>query len=249
MIVLRLRPRLAERERVEPLGRRRSETSKSEAWVAEHAAVVGRVLPDAEQEAVADGVQVGRVAADLELPAHHRARGRGEVEGVERVDLAEGDDVARVADEADGVHPLALPEAADAAERDERAAARSERRDDRLALAARPPHHVGRSVLATRRTPSRSESDHWFRSTPGTEPVPTVVGLGRARDVEAMDRGRRVRRRPRAVGTQVPPLGGDIEARRRGVDGAAVRDDRIRVDGVEAAVGVDRHHRDQPEAR
>ena len=106
-------------------------------------------------------MQVGRVAGDLQLAEHARLRGVGEVDRVERVDLLERDDVARVADEADGVDALALAEPADPADLDERAVGRAQRRQGRLALAARAPPR-GRSVLTTRSTPRYSESDHWL---------------------------------------------------------------------------------------
>ena len=69
-----------------------------------------------EQQVLADRVQVGRVAGDLQLAEHARALRVGEVERVERVDLAERDDVADVADEAHRVDALALAEPADAAD-------------------------------------------------------------------------------------------------------------------------------------
>ena len=101
------------------------------------AAVVGRLLADAEQQVVADRVQVGGVAGDLQLADDARAVGIGEVDRVERVGLAERDDVADVADEADGVDPLAAAEPADLAALDEVAAALAKRRD--LALGLRRP--------------------------------------------------------------------------------------------------------------
>ena len=82
---------------------------------AERAAFLVRVLADAEQQVVADRVQVRRVAGDLQLAEHARLLRVGEVERVERVDLPERDDVADVAGEANGVDALALPELADPA--------------------------------------------------------------------------------------------------------------------------------------
>ena len=34
-----------------------------------------------------------------------------------------------------------------------------------------PPDKIGRSVVASRRTPFDSDSDHWLRRTPGTLPL------------------------------------------------------------------------------
>ena len=129
-------------------------------------AVRGRVLPDAQQQVVADRVQVGRVAGDLQLPAHARARRVGEVERVERIDLAERDHVAGVVDEAHGVDPLAAAQAADGAEPHEPAVAVGERGDQALRVVAESPS-------CSRRAARRwySESANWLSSSPGTVPV------------------------------------------------------------------------------
>ena len=82
---------------------------------------------------------------DLELSEHGRPRRPGEVEGVERVDAPKRDHVPDVAREADGVDPLALPEAAHTGESDERAVLLPERRDEALALLLRarvPPRRL-----------------------------------------------------------------------------------------------------------
>ena len=55
MVVLRLRPRLAERKRVEPARAAQVGDVEERGLGTEHPAVVGRVLPDPEQETVADG--------------------------------------------------------------------------------------------------------------------------------------------------------------------------------------------------
>ena len=138
---------------------RRSETSKIELRP-ERAAVLVRVLTDAEQQVLADRVQVGRIAGDLQLAEHARPL-RREVERVERVDLAEGDDVAGVADEADGVDALALAELADPARLDEGAAGRAQGGQERLGLAARAP--PGQALGADDAEDAAcSESDHWL---------------------------------------------------------------------------------------
>ena len=154
------------------VGLRRSETSKIESCVPVRAPLLVRVLADAEQQVLADRVQVGGVAGDLQLAEHARALRLREVERVERVDLAEGDDVAGVADEADGVDALALAEPADPAR-----PGRGGRRDGRSVVrndsVSRPsPHQAGLSVLTTRSTPRYSESDHWLSRKPETLPLP-----------------------------------------------------------------------------
>ena len=88
-----------------------SETSNSETWVPVVRPWPVARLADADQQVVADGLEVGREAGDLQLAAHRGVRRVAEVERVERVDLAEGDDVAAVADEADGVDALAAARA------------------------------------------------------------------------------------------------------------------------------------------
>jgi hypothetical protein len=74
------------------------------------------VLADAEQQVVGDRVQVGGVAEDLQLADDAGLGLLGQVQRVERVDLAERHDVALVAREAHGVDALALAQAVGAAE-------------------------------------------------------------------------------------------------------------------------------------
>ena len=57
--------------------------------------------------------------------------GSGQVDDVQRVDLAEGDDVGELLDEANGVDPLAQADAADLADH-RQATAVGEHRDDAL---------------------------------------------------------------------------------------------------------------------
>src|SRR6266550_6620132 len=92
-------------------------------------------------------MQVGGVAGDRQRPEHLRVRGIGDVDRVQRVDLLERDDVAVAADEAYSVDALALSEPAELADLVELAAARAERRQERLAVAgpvAPPGGRVGR---------------------------------------------------------------------------------------------------------
>ena len=143
VVVLGLRPAAAEPLGVEP--RRLAQVGDVEDRELRplRAPVVVRVLADAEQQVLADRVQVGGVAGDLQLAEHARPLGLREVERVERIDLAEGDDVAGVADEAHRVDALALAEAADAAGLDEVAAGGAQRRQVRLGLAAVRPTTPG----------------------------------------------------------------------------------------------------------
>ena len=248
VVALRLRPALPEDDAREPFRLAEVGDVEERRLRADHPAFVGRVLPDPEQEVAAERVQVGRVAADLQLAADDGPRGGREIECVERIDLPEGDDVPDVADEANGVDALALAEPADLPERDERIAALAERRDGRLALGrlVAPPHgELGAGdpqdpvLLGDRPLPEEGPRDDAARP---------VVRLRRARDVEAVDRRRR-RCGNGASGLEplVPALGRDVEARRRGVDDPPVRHHGVRVERVEAAVDVDRQHRDQPE--
>ena len=61
-------------------------------------------------------MQVRRVAEQVDRAEHPRPLGIGQPDRVERVDLAERDDVADVAQEAHREDALALAEAADAAD-------------------------------------------------------------------------------------------------------------------------------------
>ena len=131
-----------------------------------------RVLADAEQQILADGMQVRRVAGDLQLAEHARPVRVREIDRVERVDLPERDHVADVADEAHGVDALALAEPADAPGLDERARRAGAASSARTRSRRPAPHHAGASVLTTRSTPRCSESDHWLRRKPLTLPLP-----------------------------------------------------------------------------
>ena len=68
-------------------------TSNRLSWVPVVRSILGGVLADTEQQAVADRVQVRRVAGDLQLALAAKDFGIGQVEHVERVGLAERDDV------------------------------------------------------------------------------------------------------------------------------------------------------------
>ena len=245
MILLGLRPPLAERERVEAPRAPEVGDVEERRLRPEHPAVVGRVLADPQQEVVAHGMQVGRVAEDLQLAPHDRT-GRRQVDHVERVDLAERDDVAHVPDEPHRIDALALAKPADAAERHE-GAGPVPSVVTVVSLSVRgPPDQVGTSVLATRRTPFRSESDHWLRSTPGRSRSPRSASGPGSRCRTCGSRWTPSRVEPSAP---VEALGRDVEARPAGVHDPSVGDDRVRVDRVEPALDVDRQHGHQAEAR
>ncbi len=93
------------------------------------------VLTDAEQEPLADRVQVGGVAGDLQLTREPRLGRVAEVDGVERIDLAEGHQVADVVEEPHRVDLLVGPEATELTGPDELVAALGEDGDEALALA------------------------------------------------------------------------------------------------------------------
>ena len=139
---------------------------------AEGLAPLGGVLADAQQQVAAHGVEVGRVAADLQLSAHPRGSRVGEVHGVEGIDLAEGHDVADVVDEAHGIDALALAESTHLAEPGEAVApagpawSRSSDPRFRCRRARSEPR-----LLATRSTPPRSDIAHWLSRKPGTVPL------------------------------------------------------------------------------
>ena len=160
-----------------------SETSKSETCVPSRHALRRRVLPDADQLVLADRVQVGRVAEDLQLAGHARVRRVGEVERVERIGLAEGHDVAAVADEAHGVDALAAAEAADLPGLLEPAAVGREHGDVALALAG-----VGRGGGRAQHAlvlGERELVEQLARDLPARAVVRALVAV----DVEAVDRG------------------------------------------------------------
>src|SRR5690606_41614609 len=88
-----------------------------------------------DQAAVTGGVQVGGVAGDLQLAGDARVGRVREVDRVEGVGLAEGDDVADVAEEPHRVDRLAPAQARHGADRLELAVAGGEHDD--LALGGR----------------------------------------------------------------------------------------------------------------
>ena len=127
---------------------------------------------DPEQQPRADRVEVRRVAGDLQLAGDARVGRIGQVEHVQRVDLAERDHIARVADEPDPEDPLVDAEPGDHTDLDELAAGEPEGRDSALTGGRPRVEPAGSVVLATRSTPSCSDNENWLRRWPCTRPEP-----------------------------------------------------------------------------
>ena len=77
----------------------------------------------------------------MQLAAHDGMRGVRQIDDVQRVDLAEGDDVGELLDEANGVDPLAEADAAHLADHRQATVVLGEHRDRALrrGLGAAPP--------------------------------------------------------------------------------------------------------------
>ena len=111
----------------------RSVTLNSPAW-APHLPLLALQLAQAEEAVLAERVEVRRVARDLERAHQHRLVGVGEVDGVERVDLAEGDDDREGVEPADRLDLLADAEVVEAPGLDQVVALLAEG-DDRVEVA------------------------------------------------------------------------------------------------------------------
>ena len=149
-------------------------------------ALLGGVLADAQQSAVAQGVEVGRVAEDLQLAPAAGGGRVGQVDRVQRVGLAERHHVADLADEAHAVDALASAEPADLAHLGQLAVLLGQHGDEALRrrLRGRPgvaepgtvvigttgPPQDGPSVVATRRLPWCSDIEKSFMRWPRTPP-------------------------------------------------------------------------------
>ena len=168
----------------------------------------GRVLAHPEQQPVPERVQVGGVARDLELADHARLRRVGEVERVERVDLAEGHDEARVAHVAHGVDPLALAEPADLADLHEPPVALLQRAHGAAAArGAVPRRHRGRrdaqrALVLGQRPLVEQVAGHLAASRRSSSPRPSRsrTRAGRWRTGRGSRRGRR--RAPASAGSR-----------------------------------------------
>ena len=206
----------------------------------------GALAADAEQLVLADRVQVGGVARDLQLAGDPR-RGRvGEIERVQRVGLAERDDVAALAHEAHAVDPLALlAEAGDGPDLDEPRAVLAQHAD--AARARRVPRcllgrgHAQVAVVLGERVVVEDEA----RDGAGR----AVDGLRRVGHVEAVDLG------PQALGRLAAELerahvaaARDVQAAGRAVDDLGAGHHAVAVERVHAAVEVDGQDREHVEA-
>lgn len=142
------------------VGWARSDTSKSDTLVPCTRPWSVASWPDADHEVVVDGVEVARVAGDLQLAEHLLGRrGVGEIDGVEGVGLAEGDEVGDVARVAHRVDPFAPTEVTDLADLLELVAQLSAA--SWLTELASAPHGTP-LVVAARSTPSCSLIENWF---------------------------------------------------------------------------------------
>ena len=242
--------RLAERVLVEPLRRAQVGHVEQRELRALRLPLLVRVLAEAEQQVVPDRVQVRREAEDLQLAAHPRLLRVGEVERVERVDLAEGDDVALLAEEAHGEDAFAAPESADPSDFIQLLA---EDRHEALALAllrVRAPwrlvgrRHPQEAVVLRQRELVQHEAAHLTRGA-------VVRRLGVA-DREPVDRREAagVHLLVRVAHGRVEPLlGRDEQAALRRVDRLRVGHERVGVDRLQAPVEADRQHGEHPRAR
>ena len=77
-------------------------------------------------------MEVAGEAGNLEFADDARVLGISEIEGVEGVDLAEGDDIAHIADEANRLDSFAVAQVADAADLDQFAVGLAQNPDERL---------------------------------------------------------------------------------------------------------------------
>ena len=213
---------------------------------AEGLAPLGGVLAHAQQQVAAHGVEVGRVAADLQLSAHPRVARVGEVHGVEGIDLAEGHDVADVVDEAHGIDALALAEPAHLAEPGEAVLPAGQRGHEALALglAAAEP---GRSLAARDpQHPAALGHRPLVEQEAGHRAAGAVGRLSGVRGVELVDR-----RAPVDVllrrGLRDEALRGHVQTARRCVHELRARHHGVGVHLRQPPVHVDREDREHVE--
>ncbi len=164
------------------------EMSNSDAWTPRISPGLGvGVLAHAQQPAVAHGVQVGRVAGDLQLAEQRRRRRVGQVDEEERVGLAERHDRREVAEVAHRVDLLGRAQPLEAADLGERVPVGAERVDRRRGrLACHPLRIAGHgraqdAVLLVQR--------ELVEEGAGDGPGRDVAGGRRVGDVEAVQVG------------------------------------------------------------
>ncbi len=251
VVPLHLRAAAAHPHRVDPLGRARDGDVEHRQLRPLQLALPGGVLAHAQQHVVRQRVEVGRVAEDLQLALHGGPRRVRQVHDVERVDLAEGDDVAAVAQEAHREDALALAQSGDPADLGEAVVSLRQDRHHALGGDVAERRRVGGghpevALVLVHRELVEEPPLHLSR-----RPVHGPVDAG---DVEAMD--------PRDVPLveclwsaflKDPPvhplLGGHVEALRRGVHRLTVGQDPDRPvrDGLQAPGEVQRQDRQHPE--
>ena len=119
VVALGRRAGVGHHELGEPLGAARVGDVEQALLEAGLAAGVGGVLADAEHPALADLLEVRRVAGDLQLARHPGRLGVAQVDDEQRVGLAEGHDVGGGPGEADAADLLGRAEAGHLADRRE----------------------------------------------------------------------------------------------------------------------------------
>ena len=232
--------------------------SKTDTWTPVTLPFAVGVLAQSEQQAVADRVQVGREAGDLQLAQD--LRGAREVQEVERVGLPEGHDGRDVAEVAHRLDLLGAAQALDTAGLHEPTALLDELDHHRRALALlvagprRLPRggHPQRAVVARERPPTQDVAV----DASGAD----VAGLRRRRGVERVQLGRDLVDAVAAAAgcdpalerhdgaDRAPPAGGDVEPVRRGVDEVPVGRDRGAVGRREALAGSQRRDEQRADA-
>ncbi len=139
------------------------------------------VLADSENQTVAQRMEVGGISEDLQL-AFHRWIGRiAQIEGVERIGLAEGDDVTHLTDETNREDPLTLTQATNRADDLERAVVLSKNVNGALGVLSTPPGGLGSGrgpqvsvVLAQRELVEQEPADVATGEVPGCGRVGNV---------------------------------------------------------------------------
>ena len=197
------------------------------------------LLADTDHEVVADGVQVPRVAGDLQLAEDLGCRGVTEVDGVEGIGLAKRDEVR--------VDAFAATHVADPTDLGERVTGSFQRSDHALGLLLRVPRralrrgHTQHTVVLAERELVEEMAGH--RS--GRE----IRGRLRAIDRELVHRRGEVALPIRESGGGRlllgvdPCFGRDVEVRVGRVHGLAASEDRDGVAVGERLRRVEREHR------
>ena len=128
----------------------------------EEASLLVGAPADADEVVLVERLEVFRVAGDFELAFDRRVLGVAQVDGEQRVDLAERDHKRAIAHESHGLDDFAGRQAADLP-------------DDVEPLAGLPRTNscwpwFQSPLVTTRRWPSCSSTANWLRSVPSTRP-------------------------------------------------------------------------------